>query len=324
MSVALPGLRIAFAGTPPFAAVALQHLLASGFDISLVWTQPDRPAGRGQRLQPSAVKQLAVEHGLVLGQPQGLRLDGKFAADAQEAQSQITAIAPDVMVVVAYGLILPAWVLKTPRLGCVNIHGSSLPRWRGAAPVQRAIEAGDTRTGITIIQMDEGLDTGAMLAHESLAIQPEETGGTLHDRLAPVGARLVADVLSRMAAHLQGRGPQPAATPQPLEGMSYAAKISKHEALIDWTQPAAVIERRLRAFDPMPGCSFVHDGQPLKIWRAKVVERDGAAEPGAVHVEAQRITVSCGEAALELIEVQKPGGRRISASQYLQAWRQPG
>ncbi len=260
----------------------------------------------------------------MLGQPQGLRLDGRFAADALAAQTQMTDIAPDVMVVVAYGLILPAWVLKSPRLGCVNIHGSSLPRWRGAAPIQRAIEAGDTHTGITIIQMDEGLDTGAMLAHESLVIQADETGGTLHDRLAPVGARLVADVLSRMAAHLEGRGPRPIATPQPLEGMSYAAKISKDEALIDWKLPAIVIERRLRAFDPMPGCSFMHDGQLLKLWRAKVVERVVAAEPGLVHVDAQRLTVSCGEAALELIELQKPGGRRISASQYLQAWRQPG
>jgi methionyl-tRNA formyltransferase len=307
-------MRIAFAGTPAFAAVALSHLLECGFDVALVLTQPDRPAGRGQQPQPSAVKRIAVELGLRVAQPQGLRLDGRYADDAKQAQRALVDAKVDAMVVVAYGLILPAWVLATPRLGCVNIHASLLPRWRGAAPIQRALEAGDARTGITIIRMDEGLDTGPMLAREALMIAPDDTSQTLHDRLAPVGARLVADVLTR----LRDRAVVDA-TIQPDDGVTYAAKLTKEEAAIDWRESAAALERRLRAFDPAPGCTFEHEGQMLKLWRGRVVEPlDSSMAPGSVHISAQGVVVACGEGALELVEVQKAGGRRITAA----AWAQ--
>ncbi len=312
-------MRIAFAGTPAFAEVALRHLLASDFDVALVLTQPDRPAGRGQQVQASPVKRIAQAHGIAVVQPQGLRLDGRFALDAQAAREALAAARVDAMVVVAYGLILPPWVLQTPRLGCVNIHASLLPRWRGAAPIQRAVEAGDATSGITIIRMDEGLDTGPMLAREALDIHADDTARTLHDRLAPVGARLVADVLRGMQAH----GHAITATPQPGEGVTYAAKITKDEAAIDWTRPADEIERRVRAFDPAPGCSFVHDGQTVKLWRARVVEAPSGADPGHVDLSDSRVVVACGRDALELLELQRPGGRRITAGQYTQS-RSPG
>ena len=309
-------MRIAFAGTPAFAAVALSHLLDRGFDTALVFTQPDRPAGRGQQPQPSAVKRVAAERGLPVVQPRGLRLDGRFADDARHAQRALADAMVDAMVVVAYGLILPAWVLAAPRLGCVNIHASLLPRWRGAAPIQRAIEAGDAHTGITIIRMDEGLDTGPMLAREALEIAPDDTSQTLHDRLAPLGARLVADVLARMSDHGAID-----ATAQPDAGVTYAAKIAKDEAAIDWRAPAAVIERRLRAFDPAPGCTFEHDGQTLKLWRGRPVAALDGLEPGQVRVSPQGVVVACGQGALDLIEVQKPGGRRISAAAWAQGMK---
>jgi methionyl-tRNA formyltransferase len=311
-------MRIAFAGTPAFAAVALQHLIDAGFDVALVLTQPDRPAGRGRQVQASPVKRIAQTHGIAVAQPQGLKLDGRYAADAQAARDALLRTHVDAMVVVAYGLILPAWVLGAPRLGCVNIHASLLPRWRGAAPIQRAIEAGDARTGITIIRMDEGLDTGAMLAHEAVDIGADDTSGTLHDRLAPVGARLVAGVLVRM----QVQGDAIAATAQPAHGVTYAAKIAKDEAAIDWARPADEIERRARAFDPSPGCTFVHDGQVVKLWRARVVDADDAraapADAGRIEVSGQRVVVGCGRGALELVDLQRPGGRRVTGAQYAQ------
>jgi methionyl-tRNA formyltransferase len=310
-------LRVAFAGTPEFARQALAAIHAAGHTVPLVLTQPDRPAGRGLKLQPSAVKRFALDAGLPLAQPRSLRLDGRYPEEAAEARSALRAASPDVLVVAAYGLILPAWVLALPRRGCVNIHGSLLPRWRGAAPIQRAIEAGDAETGITLMQMDEGLDTGAMLAAERLPIGADDTTATLHDRLAALGAAMTVELLARLAALPPGRVLP--ATPQPAEGVSYAAKIDKAEALIDWRQPATLIERRLRAFDPAPGCSGAVDGSLLKLWRGQVVPWPGgpAAAPGSRAPLADRLVIACGEDALELLSVQPPGARRQSAAEYL-------
>ncbi len=306
-------MRVAFAGTPDFARAALERLHAAGFAIPLVLTQPDRPAGRGLQLQPSPVKAFALQHGLPIAQPRSLRLDGKFPEDAAQARGALDAARLDVLVVAAYGLILPQWVLALPRLGCLNIHASLLPRWRGAAPIHRAIEAGDARTGITIMQMDAGLDTGAMLLVESIAIAPDDTTARLHDRLADLGARLVVEALEMAACGGL------AATPQPVEGVTYAHKVEKSEAAIDWRQPAEVIERRMRAFDPFPGAGSVIGGETVKLWSAQVLP--GAAEaPGTVLTAGtDGITVACGEGALRLTEVQRPGGKRVGAAQFLQA-----
>jgi methionyl-tRNA formyltransferase len=273
-----------------------------------VLTQPDRPAGRGLKQQPSAVKQFALDQGLGVAQPRSLRLDGRFADDAAAARRALEAAAPDVMVVAAYGLILPRWVLELPRRGCLNIHGSLLPRWRGAAPIQRAIEAGDERTGITIMQMDEGLDTGAMLIDEAVPIGADDSAATLHDTLAGLGARLVVAALAAPAA-LTPR-------PQPADGVTYAHKIDKAEGAIDWSRPAAEIERRLRAFDPFPGCSFrLPDGEVAKLWRARV--GTGSGEPGVVLEAGARLRVACGDGALELVTLQRSGGRRVGAADFL-------
>lgn len=307
----MPTLRVAFAGTPEFAAAALRAMLATRHTVAQVWTQPDRPAGRGQRMQPSAVKSVATEAGVRVLQPQGLRLDGRFAHEAGQARDALAAAAPDVMVVAAYGLILPAWVLELPRLGCLNIHASLLPRWRGAAPIQRAIEAGDARTGVTIMQMNAGLDTGDMLLEQGLDLAPDETSASLHDRLAAVGAALIVKALDLAACgRLQPRA-------QPSEGVTYARKIDKHEAPIDWTADAAVIERRIRAFDPFPGATFEWQGQWIKCWRAQVA--DGAGTPGTVlRVVAGEPVVACGQGALRLLTLQRPGGRRLPARECLQ------
>jgi methionyl-tRNA formyltransferase len=324
-------MRLAFAGTPAFAATALTRLLQAGHDIALVLTQPDRPAGRGQQLQASAVKQTALAAGLAVAQPQGLKLGGRFAVDAAAAQAALQAAQVDAMVVVAYGLILPAWVLAAPKHGCFNIHGSLLPRWRGAAPIQRAIEAGDAQTGITIIQMDAGLDTGDMLALQAVAIDAVDTAQTLLDKLAPMGATLMVQVLAQLA---QGQlSPQP----QPADLACYANKIDKAEAAIDWQQPAAAIERRLRAFDPFPGATFEHQGQRVKLWRAHELggglagalndaQTDASDASQVVAVGASvrlatpdgpRWAVRCGQGLLVLDSVQWPGERRIDAAQAL-------
>ena len=306
-----PAMRVAFAGTPEFARVALQALHQAGHELLLVLTQPDRPAGRGMKLQASPVKQFARDHGLPLAQPRSLRLDGKFADDAAVARSALVDAEPEVMVVAAYGLILPPWTLTLPRLGCLNIHGSLLPRWRGAAPIQRAIEAGDSRTGITIMQMDAGLDTGDMLLTEATDITADDSTATLHDRLAAMGARRVVQAL----ALAQQGALQP--HKQPPDGATYASKIDKAEATIDWQQPAAVLERRIRAFDPFPGCSTTLAGLPLKLWRARVLAGEGT--PGRVlAAETGRLVVACGQGALEVLELQQAGGRRISARHFLQ------
>jgi methionyl-tRNA formyltransferase len=307
-------MRLAFAGTPEFAAVALRRLIEARLEVALVMTQPDRPAGRGLKLQPSPVKQVAQARGIAVVQPRSLKLDGKFPDDATAVRTALDAIRPDAMVVAAYGLILPPWVLELPRLGCLNIHASLLPRWRGAAPIQRAIEAGDTETGITIMQMDAGLDTGPMLLAERLPIGARETSATLHDKLASLGGRLIVEALE--AAACGGLPPRA----QPDQGVTYARKIDKAEGRIDWTQAAATIERRIRAFDPQPGCWSEFDGEMLKIWSADV-STGFSLEHGKMDVEAGRVRVACGQDALELLEVQRPGGRRQSASSWAAARR---
>jgi len=305
-------MRVAFAGTPEFAQVALARLHAAQFELPLVLTQPDRPAGRGMKLQASPVKVFAIEHGLALVQPRSLRLDGKFPEDAQAARQALLDARPDVLVVAAYGLILRQWVLDLPRLGCINIHASLLPRWRGAAPIHRAIEAGDARTGITIMQMDAGLDTGDMLLGEALDIAPDDTTGRLHDRLAALGGRLVVEALELAACGGLTR------TPQPADGVTYARKIEKAEAAIDWSEPAAVIERRIRAFDPFPGASSTLLGEPIKLWRAKPVAATGSPAR-IIDTDSASFTVACGEGALQILEVQRPGGKRLPASELLRS-----
>lgn len=305
-------MRVVFAGTPEFARVALERLQAAGFEIPLVLTQPDRPAGRGMKLQASPVKQFALEQGIAVAQPRSLRLDGKFPEEAEAGRQALLDARPDVMVVAAYGLILPQWVLDLPRLGCLNIHASLLPRWRGAAPIHRAIEAGDAETGITIMQMDAGLDTGDMLLIEREPIRAEDTTARLHDRLAALGGRLIVEALELAACG----GLQ--ATPQPEAGVNYAHKIEKAESAIDWQQDAAQIARRLRAFDPFPGGQAQLEGETLKIWRAEPAE--GAGAPGEVlAAEAGGLVVACGQGALRLLELQRAGGKRLGAAAFLQS-----
>jgi methionyl-tRNA formyltransferase len=293
-------MKIAFAGTPEFAAVALRALLAAGFEVPLVLTQPDRPAGRGQKLVASPVKQVALAHGSAVHQPEKLRDPATHAP--------LIECAPELLVVAAYGLILPQAVLDIPQRGCINIHASLLPRWRGAAPIQRCIEAGDAETGVTIMRMEAGLDTGPMLLAEALQIGPGDTAATLHDRLAEQGGRLIVDALRRFDA----------LTPvaQPEAGVTYAGKIDKAEAAIDWARPAAVVERRIRAFDPFPGCTAQLGEATIKIWRA--LPAPGAGAPGAIlAVAPDGIVVACGEGALRLVELQKPGGRRLASADFL-------
>ena len=304
-------MKVTFAGTPAFARVALAALRAEGLDVVLVLTQPDRPAGRGMKLQASPVKSLATEAGIPVEQPRSLRLDGKYPDDAHAARQRLAEARPDVMVVAAYGLILPPWVLELPRLGCLNIHASLLPRWRGAAPIHRAIEAGDAQTGVTIMQMDAGLDTGAMLLAEPMAIAAADSTATLHDRLAALGGRLIVEALERAACGGL------TLTPQSSEGVTYAHKIEKAEGAIDWHQSAAVIERRLRAFDPFPGAGTTLGEVGLKCWRAEPAA--GHGPPGQVlAVGDAGITVACGSGALRLTELQRPGGKRQPARQFLQ------
>jgi len=292
--------RVAFAGTPEFAAVALRALLAAGFEIPLVLSQPDRPAGRGQKLVSSPVKQVALTHGIPVHQPERLK-DSATHVPLIEA-------APDLLVVAAYGLILPQAVLDIPRCGCLNIHASLLPRWRGAAPIQRCIEAGDAETGVTIMQMEAGLDTGPMLLAGSIRIGTGETAATLHDKLAMLGGRLIVDSLRRFDVLVP--------TPQPAAGVTYASKIDKAEAAIDWRQAAYSIERRMRAFDPFPGATARFGEHTIKVWGAEPVA--GAGQPGEIlAVVPEGITVACGEGALRLVELQKPGGRRLASADFL-------
>jgi methionyl-tRNA formyltransferase len=307
-------LKLVFAGTPEFAAVALAALHGAGHEIALVMSQPDRPAGRGMKLQASAVKQFALAHHMPVAQPRSLRLDGKYAADAQTAQQALVAAGADAMVVAAYGLILPQWVLDLPRLGCFNIHASLLPRWRGAAPIHRAIEAGDSHTGITIMQMDAGLDTGDMLLVQSLPVLPTDSTGALHDRLASLGGELMVQTLS-----LAAQGSLVPVT-QPLEGVSYASKIDKSEAAIDWAQAAHLICQRIRAFNPFPGASTQWNGETLKIWAAHASDGPAAAPQacGEIMALAQTgIAVTAMNSIVIVTELQRPGGKRLGVAEFL-------
>jgi len=314
-------MKIIYAGTPEFAAAALKSLHEAGHEIPLVLTQPDRPAGRGMQLHASAVKQYAQQHGMRVAQPVSLRLDGKYPDVAREAHALLGSTPHDVMVVAAYGLILPASVLAIPRLGCLNIHASLLPRWRGAAPIHRAIEAGDRETGITIMQMNEGLDTGPMLLRQSLQIMPGETTGSLHDRLASLGASMIVEALQALETGSL------AARPQPEEGVTYAAKVSKEEASLDFLQPADVLARKIGAFNPFPGATARFNGVPLKIWQAVAHPdaRTGEAPGTVIEADARHdVLVACGSGTLQIRELQKPGGKRLSAEEFLQGFPMKG
>jgi methionyl-tRNA formyltransferase len=292
-------MKLIFAGTPEFAAQALQAIVDAGHEVALVLSQPDRPAGRGMTLQASPVKKLALEKGIEVFQPLSLK-------DAA-AQAKIAAVGAEVMVVAAYGLILPQVVLDMPRFGCLNIHASLLPRWRGAAPIQRALLAGDAASGVCIMQMEAGLDTGPVLLRGAFPIAPDDTSVTLHDRLAGLGAQLIVEALGKL--------PLPAES-QPTEGVTYAHKIEKAEALIDWTKRAAELDRHLRAFNPFPGAQAVFAGQTVKLWRATPVDASG--EIGQIlAVDRSTIVVACGEGALAISELQKAGGKRLPVQQFL-------
>jgi len=306
-------MRVVFAGTPEFSVAALAALRDADHEMVGVFTQPDRPAGRGQKLQSSAVAQKAEALKLSLFKP------AKFDA---AAQAQLHALNPDLMVVVAYGLILPQAALDIPRHGCLNIHASLLPRWRGAAPIQRAILAGDTETGITIMRMDAGLDTGAMLLRESIGIGEHDTAADLQDRLATLGARLIVEALRQIESGA------PIETPQPAEGMTYAKKISKGEARLDWSRPALELERAVRAFNPAPvawteidpGSASGTGAERLRVWAASAVVGSGG-EPGLiVHTGDDGITVACGEGALRIARLQRAGGKVVNARDALRGW----
>lgn len=297
-------MKLIFAGTPEFAARALQALLTAGHEVVLVLTQPDRPAGRGMALQASAVKKLALEHGIAVFQPERL----KDPATHEPIRAACAEQGAELMVVAAYGLILPQAVLDLPRRGCINIHASLLPRWRGAAPIHRAIEAGDAQTGVTIMQVEAGLDSGPMLLAEAIDIDPQDCTGTLHERLADLGARLVVAALARLDT----------LTPiiQPDVGVTYAGKIGKAEARLDWNQPAGILARKLRAFNPFPGAVVTLAGEAVKAWCGEAVAASG--RPGQVlAADAAGIVVACGEGALRLTELQKPGGRRVASADFL-------
>ncbi len=365
-------MKIIFAGTPEFARVALQRLLSAGFTVPLVLTQPDRPAGRGMKLQASPVKQCALEHGIAVAQPRSLRLDGKFPEDAAAARAALLAAQADAMVVAAYGLILPQWVLDAmsaarppegakapsggsepraagsvgalisaarppegakappggsePRaagsvgvhgLGCLNIHASLLPRWRGAAPIHRAIQAGDTETGVTIMQMDAGLDTGAMLLTEKMPIAPRDTSATLHDRLADLGGRMIVEALKLAACG----GLQPVV--QPEQGVTYAHKIEKSESAVDWSMPAQAIGRQIRAFDPFPGASTTLGSETIKLWDYEIHGHQRLPDQRCgeiLSIDNTGVLVACGEDALRLTSLQRAGGKRLPASDFLRGF----
>ncbi|MDH0239275.1 methionyl-tRNA formyltransferase [Aeromonas caviae] len=307
-------LKLIFAGTPDFAARHLAALLSSGHEVVAVYTQPDKPAGRGQKLTASPVKELALAHDLPVYQPASLRNEA--------AQAELAALGADLMVVVAYGLILPKAVLDTPRLGCINVHGSLLPRWRGAAPIQRSIWAGDAETGVTIMQMDVGLDTGAMIRKVTCPIASDETSASLYDKLAGLGPQALVDTLDAMAAG------GTAAEPQDDALANYAEKLSKEEARIDWSMDAVAIERCIRAFNPWPISWFEVAGQTVKVWQAEVVAQDhGQAAGTLLKADKQGIEVATGQGVLRLLTLQPPGKKAMSVSDLLNSrrdWFEPG
>ncbi len=297
-------LRVGFAGTPAFAAAALRAVITAGFTVPIVLTQPDRPRGRGMQVEASPVKQLALQHGIPVQQPVTLRVD--------EARAAALAVPLDVLVVAAYGLILPQAILDWPRHGCINIHASLLPRWRGAAPIPRAIAAGDASTGITIMQMDAGLDTGPMIATVPVAIGPRDTAALLHDRLAAAGSDAIVDVLHHLV-----RDGKLAGVPQPAAGATYAAKLERAEAAIDWARSAPEIDRCIRAFDPVPG-AFTHwRDETVKVWSAQPGTARAGVAPGTVFgVGSDGIDVACGDGVLRLAIVQPAGGKRMEAAAF--------
>jgi len=298
-------LRVVFAGTPEFSVPCLEACRASGAEVVAVYTQPDRPAGRGRKLTPSPVKQAALAAGIAVEQPESLK--------SEEARAALAAYAPDLMVVVAYGLILPRKVLAIPRLGCWNVHASLLPRWRGAAPIQRAILAGDDESGVDLMQMEAGLDTGPVLLERRTPINGEDTGGSLHDRLSMLGAEVLTEGLSRA---IRGETLVPRA--QPDEGVTYAHKLDKAEARLDFTRPAIELERKVRAFDPWPVAEGEVNGETLRIWAARAIEGSGA--PGSIlGMSREGIDIACGEGALRVTALQRAGGKRISAADYFNA-----
>ncbi|MDO4226362.1 methionyl-tRNA formyltransferase [Neisseria sp.] len=295
-------MKVIFAGTPDFAASALKAIAAAGFEIPLVLTQPDRPKGRGMQLQASPVKQAAEALGLTVAQPPSLR--------NEEAQELLRKQHADVMVVAAYGLILPQAVLDIPQHGCLNIHASLLPRWRGAAPIQRAIEAGDAETGVCIMQMDAGLDTGNVVSEHRYAIKTADTAQNVHDALAEIGAQAIVADLQRLRQ--EGRLKS---IPQPENGVTYAQKLSKEEAKIVWSDVAAAVERKIRAFNPVPGAWTEYQGKPLKIWRAETVAQRGEAGE-VLHCGSDGLIVACGDQALKITELQPAGSKRMNIAAF--------
>jgi methionyl-tRNA formyltransferase len=308
-------MRIIFAGTPEFAKVALNKLLFAGHDVVLVLTQPDRPAGRGLKLQPSSVKTFALEHQLSILQPQSLKLDGKYPEDAKMAQSLIASLNADVMVVAAYGLILPPWALVSTRLGCLNIHASLLPQWRGAAPIHRAIMAGDQKTGICIMQMDEGLDTGDVLLSESIFIEPDDTTASLHDKLADLGGQLITNALSNLD-QLQSRAQDHALA-------TYAHKISKEESALNWDQHALTLQRQILALNPAPGASTQLGTDHFKVWHAMARKPQNASPTIAaqngqiIEVTPTFIDVQCHQSVLRITQLQKSGHKKMALAELL-------
>ncbi len=298
-------LRLVFMGTPDFAVSSLRALAEAGHEILAVYSQPPRPAGRGHKERPTPVHAFAAEQGWEVRTPKSLKSEAEQAAFA--------ALKPDVAVVAAYGLILPMPILEAPRMGCLNVHASLLPRWRGAAPIQRAILAGDSESGVTIMQMDEGLDTGAMLCSESIAITRDTTASDLHDRLAELGGRLIVEALRDF------HDGQLEATPQPDEGVTYAAKLNKAESLLDWRRPAIELERQVRAFTPWPGAVFQLGKDRIKLLEAEVAQNAG---PAGVVLD-DYLTVACGEGALRLLKLQRPGKGAMAARDFLNGFALP-
>jgi methionyl-tRNA formyltransferase len=304
-------LRLVFAGTPDFAVPGLRACLDAGVEVAAVYTQPDRPAGRGRKLLPSPVKQAALAAGIPVEQPESLQ--------SPDAQRRLRSYAPDLMVVIAYGLILPRAVLAIPRLGCWNLHASLLPRWRGAAPIQRAILAGDAETGVCLMQMEAGLDTGPVLLREATPIRADDTGGSLHDRLAGIGALVLTEGLRCAAANERQR-----ATPQPEAGVTHAQKLDKTEAKLDFTRPAIELERKVRAFDPWPVAEAELAGERVRVWRAQArnagTENGERGTPGQIVAASKHgIDIACGQGVLRILKLQRAGGRVISAADYLNA-----
>ena len=318
-------LKVVFAGTPEFARVALEAVVHAGHDVVMVMTQPDRPAGRGMQLHASPVKQFAIEKNIPVIQPTSLKVSGQYGDEARDALSRLQDLDFDVMVVAAYGLILPQEVFdiaeRAGRAGCLNIHASLLPRWRGAAPIHRAIEAGDCETGIAIMQMDLGLDTGAVIAMNRMPIAANETTATLHDALAKMGALMIVETLNRFARERSLKS-----APQALEGITYAHKIMKDEAKIDWQKDAKAIDLKIRAFNPFPGATLLDGESVIKVWRSSLIDDESPSVPGTIiDITQDGVQIAGGKGSILLTELQRAGGKKMSASQLAQTlgWK-PG